>query len=440
MMKHMLRGIIFICIFILIFNCVSQVLNNAGSRKGYKYVGEFYKERENSLDAIYLGSSNCYSFWNPITAWDNYGISIFPYATSGQPIAAAKYLISETRKTQPNAMFILNINNTTTNTFFANIYKTILQMPFSLNKIKLINYLCDIADYSLQERLEFYIPIIRYHSRWNELRVDDFYNEDEGIKGAKEYSQYLSYETDITKEYIYSDKRVKLSDKLEKVIDDLLDYCDEENIKILFVVVPRAESNENSIARINSLSDRIADRGYTVLNLRDKLEEIGINTEKDFCNEKHLNIHGSIKFTNYFSNYLIENYSFENKKENVQYDDWNIAQKKYEEYYRKYVIDIELDTEHRDYNLMQPNNVKISIDNKINVEWDKTKGAEGYVIYKKEKNGLWQRIGSTKSTSFKDNDYKNGITYYYTVIPYRTEGEEFYYGEFDYNGIEINIK
>ena len=54
------------------------------------------------------------------------------------------------------------------------------------------------------------------------------------------------------------------------------------------------------------------------------------------------------------------------------------------------------------------------------ITWSAITNATGYVVYRKTKNGSWEQIGKTTSTSYTDKTTKeNGCTYYYSVRAYR---------------------
>lgn len=56
----------------------------------------------------------------------------------------------------------------------------------------------------------------------------------------------------------------------------------------------------------------------------------------------------------------------------------------------------------------------------IKISWGSVKSAEGYAVYRKTSTSGWQMIGTTKTTSFVDDDtLTNGKTYYYTVRAYK---------------------
>ncbi len=63
------------------------------------------------------------------------------------------------------------------------------------------------------------------------------------------------------------------------------------------------------------------------------------------------------------------------------------------------------------------------VDGGIKVTWGKTKGADGYRIYRKTANSSWTRLYTDKNldaTSYIDKTAKNGTTYTYTVRAYNS--------------------
>ena len=67
---------------------------------------------------------------------------------------------------------------------------------------------------------------------------------------------------------------------------------------------------------------------------------------------------------------------------------------------------------------LAPPTVKIAkVSNGIKVTWNKVSGAPRYMVYYKEGNGGWVRIGTTTATTYtrKAANLKNGVTYQFTV-------------------------
>ncbi len=439
--KNLFKAIIFLLIFVILFSGVSKAFTAPGDYRNYQWIAGFYEEPKDSLDAVYIGSSNCYAFWNPLVAWEKYGITVYPFNSNTQPIIAAEHLIKEVRKTQPNALIILN-TNTLGMKMMTNVrYHYLLDyLPFSLNKLSLTHYLSQEAGVSFEESLEFYFPIIRYHTRWDELSYQDFHYEVDGLKGASAYNLYLNTAQNISKKYIITDETAPPPDFITEAFNNLLDYCDEENVNILFVTVPRAEESELIAKQINAINQQITDRGYPVLDLMDQPEVMGANPNRDYYNMGHMNVHGSVKYTQYLSEYLIEHYGFQDKRGQAAYESWDAGWDKYTNTLNKSILEFELDNDSRDYSISAPKNLKgEATEEGVQLSWKASKEADQYVIYRKLKGGNWKYYATTEELGFTDAEVKKG-SYTYRVVPAAQRDGATCYGDFSYGGVTVDVE
>ena len=75
---------------------------------------------------------------------------------------------------------------------------------------------------------------------------------------------------------------------------------------------------------------------------------------------------------------------------------------------------------------------------KATIKWSKVTGATGYVIYMQDEFGDYNKIASTKSTSYTKKGLKKGKTYYFRVRAYKTlDGKNIYGG---YKTVKVKIK
>lgn len=437
--NHWIRIIAFCIIFILLFLPANKILGHSGSYGSYILISGFYEEPEDSLDAVYIGSSNCYTFWNPSVAWETHGLAIWSYANASQPFEAAEYLIREARKTQPDALYIVNTNAVCDEVFSeSGVHNMIDFMPESKNKTDLINYISDLMGYTAVDRLAFAFPWLQFHNR--AINANDFHMKLDGMKGSPYFSNYLKTSADISNSYITSDDLAAVSDTLEQCVQSLLDYCDAENIDVLFVTVPRAEDSKEELERINMVNSMIREHGYTVLSLTDQVYSMGIDLETDYYNAGHTNVHGAIKYTHYLSRYLLENYDMNDKREYAEYESWNEAWNLYSPIISPYVLDIELDVAHRDFSMPKPAEVNVYPDgSNIVVEWSAVNEADAYAVYRKENGGAWESIARVQESVYKDSSFVTGTEYTYTIVPCYESGNETYYGNFSYEGISIRM-
>lgn len=437
-----LKIAVFLAIFLVLFAAMLWLFSGHPDKTTFQRVKGFYAEEENSLDAVYVGSSNCYAFWNPLVAWNNYGIAVYPFATSAQPFHATEYMIREARKTQPDALYIVNLNGVEADDLDSpDIHYLVNYMPDSENRQQLLDYLCDLLDYSALERLEFKFPWIRTRDFWLDNLKEGFFPELQNTKGVNTYNKYLKTSIAIEDAYVISDAKHEIPDDLTQSVQSLLDYCDAERLEVLFVCVPRAEASLKAMGRINTVREMIEARGYTVLSLTSDADELGLDLTQDYYDKKHTNIHGSIKFTDWLCEYMVEHYGFADKRADERYASWNEAWAAYAGKIASRVLDVELNKALRSCTIAAPENLsaEVQADGHIIITWDASDGADSYLLYRKAGgSGAWQRIsGLLDGTSYMDANAEDAVKYFYTVVPVHTKDEQNHYGHFNYKGVSV---
>ena len=438
--RTVIRASVFIAVFFAIFMQATKILANTGDYRNYQWVRGFYGEKKDSLDAVYIGSSAAYSFYQAALGWDSNGIAVWPYATDLQPLTAARFLLEETQKTQPDALKIIDIRSGLLGGMSANhIHWTVDYMPWSMTKLKLIHSFCEVGGYELADRLEFYIPLVRYHSRWKEINKADLSYELDGTKGGSHSSSFLKRTEDVSGYYRENDYAGELPEETEVYLESLFDYIDQEDIPVLFISNTGMNKNEAVLAQINRIMEMAEARGYDTLNLKNRQGEIGIDATIDYYNAGHTNIHGSIKYTGYLASYLAENYGFQDKRGQAGYESWDLAAEKYKEILAPYVVEEELDADAYDSGLQAPELIKLDgSGTNLTLQWKRVRGALAYHIYRKtETTGPWQFLAAVAADtlSYEDTGLEMLHTYTYTVVPQGERDGRYTHGNYSFTGI-----
>ena len=111
----------------------------------------------------------------------------------------------------------------------------------------------------------------------------------------------------------------------EACLRDLLAFLQENKLQALFIVSPYGENLEEQ-QMFNYMGGIVEEAGYRFLNMNDYYDEIGIVFEEDFADyASHTNAVGAEKCTAFLKNYLLENYSFTDKRGNSSYSSWDKA-------------------------------------------------------------------------------------------------------------------
>ena len=436
--KKILKVLLFAALAVLMIHWIGSVLVENGDMEFVSVAG-FYQEPENTVDAVFIGASNTYMFFQPPLAWEDHGIAVYNLISGSMPARALKYMMKDAHKKQPDALLIVNLNEIKADFLSAEYFHRIVDnMPFSQNKIDLIRDLGPRMGYeNFWDQLEFYFPVILFHDRWSKLSSNDFYPGSVGLKGGSTAEGLLGGGVDFVSGYQPTNQRTALQSDQETVINDLIEVCAENpDMKVLFVFVPQIRSNVNVIGQFNEAADRLTAAGLDVFNMFSDIDAMGVDLRIDFRDLHHMNIHGSLKFTEYFANYLVDHYGFTDKRGDPAYASWDDAAERYDAVVATGALDYERAHAETDSTLDFPQLTACeAYGTDITVTWEPVDGADGYIVYRRAAGGVWERAAETSDTAYTDTGLEIGKEYSYTVIPVRNTDDGSVYGSFN-NGIQ----
>lgn len=301
-MKKIIRYIIFVIIFIVIFNRLTLLLVRKGNGYGTDVLN-FYSQNRNSIDILVLGSSHAYSAFNPYLIEQETGLNCYDFSTQQQPIWITYYYLKEALKYQQPKYVVLEVHMAIAgNEKYAEEQvnrDAIDKMRISTNKIKAINSSVTKAD-----RVYYYFNIMKYHYRYKELNSSDF------------KTAFLNYSIDNKgytpldeTDYIFNKKNIKSSDKVTKIFDKnelylnkIVKLTKKNNIKLIFVKTPAIYDEEEN-KKLNYLEEYAKDNNILFFDYINNIDCINLE-DNDFYDSGHLNKNGSYKFSLEFSRQL----------------------------------------------------------------------------------------------------------------------------------------
>jgi len=437
-----LRGFLFIIILLVIVLSVQRVLS-VDSERIFENVYGFYQERPDSLDGVFIGSSNVHSFWEPAFGWKQFGIAVWNLSVDEMPMKAVKYYIIEARKTQPNALIMVNLNSFHKNTAdpsIVQIHRAVDYCPFSFNKVRMINALNSGPEHGFSDLLESFFPVIRFHSRWSELKQWSFSNSFLRFKSSIHYSTYKSTSVDLSGKLTCYDVSETPSDDVLAVFSDLLLFCQKNQVSVLFVKVPQVLSEEEQ-GRLNHLESMAAAAGFPCLDLLENMDCLNLDLKTDFYNSGHTNAHGSLKVSDYLGQYLVTNYHFSDKRGLSEYADWDHEAERYMDYLKPDIFPFESNHPERADIAAPGLNAPVVDGQNVFVSWNSSGGADGFEVYRNDRTE-WVLVADLPASArtLSDQLPKSSGSYSYTVIPYRLQSERKQYGRFDVHGVGITAE
>lgn len=275
-------------------------------------ISEYYKETTDH-DVIFVGDCEVYENFSPITMWEDYGITSYIRGSAQQLIWQSYYLLEETLEYEKPEAVVFNVLSMKYDTPQKEAYNrmTLDGMKWSKSKV-------DDIRASMMEDEEFadYVfPILRYHSRWQELTSDDF----KYLFTRRPVSQSGYYMRIDVKPAQTFPKPKKLAnyefgENSWKYLEKMRKLCEEKGIQLILVKAPSLypawyDEWENQIEEYAKTYELPY---YNFLELTD---EVGIDFTKDtYDGGLHLNLSGAEKMGAYFGKILREKFQVPDRR------------------------------------------------------------------------------------------------------------------------------
>lgn len=271
------------------------------------FIKEFYnEEHKQDLNLIFIGDCEVYSNFSPVTLWQEYGINSYIRGSADQYVWQSYYILEDTLKyVKPEAVVfnVLSLRNEQPKREAYN-RMSLEGLKWSGTKIRAIQ------DSMMEDEhfLDYVFPILRYHSRWSDIKSTDF----RFFFRSKPVTYNGFYlKTDVRPPQDVPEGKplsnYEFSEKAWSYLDGIRSLCEENGIELILVKAPslypywydeyeqqvEAYANEHQLTYINFLEHR---------------DEIGLDYNSDtFDGGLHLNVSGAEKLSRWFGNILSEN-------------------------------------------------------------------------------------------------------------------------------------
>ncbi len=329
-MKRAFKIIGILIIFIIIFAFLNRLLEPkyATSLVEGSMISQYYDESKDH-EVIFIGDCEVYANFSPMVMYEEAGIKAYVRGSSQQLIWQSYYLLKETLKYETPKVVVFNVNSMRydrNSSAVSEAYNRLMidNMKWSKEKIDLIN-----TSMTEEESFISYVfPILRYHSRFDELTKEDF--EYLFKNKTNTYNGFLINKNVKPVNNLPTKRRLasyEFSDECYDYLQKITDLCKENEIELVLIKAPSVypywyDEYDEQIEKFAEEND------IYFYNLLDNVEEIGIDYQTDtYDGGLHLNLAGATKLSKYFANILKENYNLTDFSGDELYD------KKLEEYH-----------------------------------------------------------------------------------------------------------
>lgn len=356
--RNLLKTFLFVSVLIILVNTVSNLLTpkwyfSPGANEGEtNRFQSFYMQPKNTLDYLVLGASHTLYSINPMQIYARTGFTGYVLGSTTQSIDLSYYWLKEACKYQlPKYVFfdissLLYSNHDINRDPKVAASKALIYMRPSLLKLQAA---FECSNESVTP-LEIIFPLFQFHSRWNDLKEEDFglLNNNYVMRGA-----YISFDTKmntyksaynlnypVNYEYIESDNKVSFyettaSSKAIEYFEKMLFLCKEKGITLIPIKCPTLNWDIN---KTNTISSYLEKYNMSFINISSG-DNVGIDWKTDTCDSgNHTNYYGSTKVSKYIADYLSDLKTLNDHRRESIYSSWDADLKVYQIWEQKQLL------------------------------------------------------------------------------------------------------
>lgn len=312
--KALLSVSLVLIVFVLAFSLVSRLLapKYMTDLEEGSMISQYYREAGDH-DVIFIGDCEVYANFSPMEMYRSNGITAYVRGTSQQLIWQSYYILEETLKYETPKAVVYNVNAMRYSEPVSEAYNrlTIDKMRWSRQKVDIIRAsMTEDEDF-----LSYVFPILRYHSRFDELTKEDL--------------TYLFREKDNTFNGYMMNKAVKpagalpvkralpnyqFGDICYTYLEKMTALCKEKGVELILIKAPSLYPHwyAEYDAQITEFA---REHDLTYYNFTTCVEQIGLDYSTDtYDGGLHLNLNGAEKLSHYFSDILAREHGIEDRR------------------------------------------------------------------------------------------------------------------------------
>lgn len=273
-----------------------------------RITAEYYREKT-PIDVIFVGASTVQADISPMTLYREYGITAYDRSGPSQVVPISYAVIMDSIKRNKPELVVMDVGFIYQPDDYVDegaSRKSLDSMRWSKYKANCINAVMGPTE----NYLDYVFPILRFHSRWNDLNLEDLkywvYKPNVTYNGqVLQFSDEGRYEE--VNHYML-DSSVVASERTMMYLQMIVDACNENNVQLLFIKLPLIKGNWNE-AIDNQVTDFAIDNKVNYYCLTESFEEIGLDINSDYTDGQHMNSYGAEKFSVFIGKYIKDNYS-----------------------------------------------------------------------------------------------------------------------------------
>ena len=313
---------------------MNQARNHAEYAPSIYYSDSLNRLPKQSLDALFIGSSQIFASFSPMEMWRDQGIAAYCCTSVGQPAAASYYYLRYYLRSQSPRVVAVDVRglykDMAEESYADQAYNrsAVDRLPFSREKIELAREMWKRQNYG-ESFYSYLLPILRFHARWKELQETDLILR-ENYDYARGFDMAYGLDTlfPMTDEDFPVLTEAPTEECRERDEDaaqwyqKMAELCAERGVRLLLIKTPCTQWTLESRNTLYALAEEC---GVEALDFNDPelWTQLGFDYETDMVDHLHLNYRGAKKFSVWFGDYLQRKYGLPDHRGEESYAFWD---------------------------------------------------------------------------------------------------------------------
>ena len=267
---------------------------------------EYYGEKT-PHDVIFIGDCEVYENFSPVSMWREKGITSYIRGSAQQLIWQSYHLLEEGFERESPKVVVYNVQAMKYSEPQSEAYNrmTIDGMPLSETKLHAIHDSMTEGE----SVLSYFIPLLRWHSRWSELKAEDFeymFTRDRVTVAGYLMQTAVRPMTQLPSAPILEDPAI--GDICWEYLDRIRSLCENNGATLILIKSPSLYPHwyDEWDEQVSAYAEK---NGLDYINFLPLADGIGIDMQTDtYDGGLHLNVYGAEKLGRYFAGILSEKY------------------------------------------------------------------------------------------------------------------------------------
>ena len=271
----------------------------------------FYAEEKDSLDFVFVGSSQMFTSVVPAVLWEEYGITSYDFGANEQPMYLSYYYIKEALKYQDPKAIVLEVSYCNAPEYTHEGVHHINLDDLRMGPVKL-EAIFDIIPEG--ERFPYIFELAKYHDTWTTMDKASFQ-----YIGADKHNPYKGYTPSLdgfadggefNEEIAKVTEKAELAELSVKYMEKIIALCKEENVDLLFLKTPNDHIQNQP--EYNAVADIAENHNIPYLDLN-----------REMKGQLHNHVFHAETITKRIGEWLTSLYEVEDKREKPEFAQWN---------------------------------------------------------------------------------------------------------------------